>query len=175
MKNRLYIFIAYLMLVSLLIAGISMARFETTLTGSGEAVVGRAIIDYVPVSATLNGKPVTVGSGGINVSDLSAGSEMIYRFNINNYKGESRNQVLLKYKISVGFDPDPRTIPLAYTLEPGGTYQSAGEGWILLGHSSDETHSYTLTIVWDELETDPEYLNRQQELRLTIDAEQTMN
>lgn len=175
MKNRLYIFISYLVLISLLIAGISMSRFESTITGSGGVIVGRAVIDYVPVSATLNGEPIDAGSGGINISDLTAGSAVVYEFDINNYKGDSINEVLLKYKISVGFDPEPRTIPLTYTLTPDGTYQSAGDGWTLLGFASEETHSYTLTILWDEAETDPDFLNQQQVLKLVIDAEQTMN
>lgn len=176
MKKGLYIFLTYLVVVSLLAAGISMSRFETTMTGNGVAVVGRAVIDYVPVSATLNGQPIDAGSGGINISDLTAGSEMIYEFDINNYKGESINEVLLKYKISVGFDPEPQTIPLTCTLTPGGAYQSAGDdGWVLLGFAEQETHSYMLTIQWDEADTDPDFLNQQQMLKLIIDAEQTMN
>lgn len=175
MKNRLYIILSYLVLVSLVIAGISMSRFETTMTGSGEAVVGRPVIDCVPVSATLNGEPIAAGSGGIDISNLSAGDELVYRFDINNYKGEIKNEVLLKYRITVGFDPDHLTIPLTYTLTPDDEYQSAGGGWTLLGFAPEETHSYTLTIRWDELETDPAYLNQQQSLRLIIDAEQTVN
>lgn len=175
MKNRLYIILSYLVLASLVIVGISMSRFETTMTGSGEAIVGRPVINCVPVSAVLNGESIPAGSGGINISDLSAGSELVYRFNINNYKGEITNEVLLKYKITVSFDPDPLTIPLTYTLTPDDPYQSADDGWILLGFSPGETHSYTLTILWDESETDPEYLNQGQSLRILIETEQTVN
>jgi hypothetical protein len=152
-----------------------MSRYETTVTGSSSAVVGQAVIDYIPVSATLNGEPIDAGSGGINISDLSAGSELIYKFNITNFKGDNTNDVLLKYKISVSFNPDPKTIPLTYTLTPDGAYQSAGDGWILLGFDSEETHSYTLKIVWSEADIDPAYLNQQQSVKLTINAEQTVN
>lgn len=175
MKNRFYIFLTYLILISLVVMGISMSRYETTMTGSSEAIVGQAIIDYVPVSATLNGEPIDAGSGGINISELSAGSEVIYKFNIDNFKDGELNQVLLKYKISVSFDPDPRKIPLTYTLTPDGTYQSAGDGWVLLGFNSEETHSYTLKIDWSETEIDPAYLNQQQKIQLKINAEQAVN
>ena len=175
MKNPLYILLTYLLLISLIVLGISMSRYETTMTGSSSAVVGQAILDYVPVSATLNGEPINASSGGINISELTSGSEVIYKFNINNFKDDKMNQVLLKYKITVSFDPDPRTIPLTYTITPDGTYPSAGDGWVLLGFDSEETHSYTLRIVWDEAEINPAYLNQQQKVQLKIDAEQTMN
>lgn len=175
MKNRLYIILTYLLLTSLITAGISMSYFKTTMTGSGEAVIGHPVIDYVPVSATLNGELITDFGGGINIADLTAGSEMVYKFNINNYKNGDINEVLLKYRISVSFDPDPKTIPLTYTLIPDDIYQSAGDGWILLGYTSEKTHRYTLTIRWDEADIDPVYLNQQQKLRLKIDAEQTLN
>jgi len=175
MKNSIYMILTYLVLISLIISGISMSRYETTMTGSGESVIGAAIIDCVPVSMTLNGEPITASSGGINISDMNPGDEVIYEFNINNYKGENINRTLLKYKISVIFDPETQTIPLTYDLTPDGAYQSAGDGWVLLGHAAEETHSYTLTIVWDEEEIDPGYLNQQQMLKLKIEAEQTTN
>ena len=175
MKKSLYSILSYLVLISLLITGISMSRYETTMTGSSEAIIGRPVIDYVPVSATLNGEPINASSGGINISDLSAGSEVVYKFNINNFKDEKINEVLLKYKISVSFDSDPEKIPLTYTITPDGSYQSAGNGWVLLACNSEETHSYTLTIVWDEAEIDPAYLNQQQMIRIRIDAQQTAN
>ena len=175
MKRPLYILLTYLLLISLVVLGISMSRFETTMTGSSSAIVGQAILDYVPVSATLDGEPINTSSGGININELTAGSEVIYKFNINNYKDDNINEVLLKYKITVSFDPDPRTIPLTYTLTPDGTYPSAGDDWVLLGFDTEETHSYTLRIVWDKGEIDPAYLNQQQKVQLKIDAEQTMN
>jgi hypothetical protein len=175
MKNRLYIIITYLVLISLVIAGVSMSRYETTVAGSDVAAIGQAVLDYIPVGATLNGVPITT-SGGINISDLSPGSTLVYKFDINNYKDGNLNQILLKYKISVSFNPDPKTIPLTYTLTADDTYQSSEDvGWVLLGFTSEETHSYTLTIVWDGAEIDPAYLNQQQTVQLKINAEQTMN
>jgi hypothetical protein len=152
-----------------------MSRFETTMTGSGEAIVGRPVIDFVPVSASLNGNPVSVSGDRVNISDMHASDELVYRFNINNFKDEITNEVLLKYKVSVLFEPDSPTIPLTYTLAPDDEYPSAGGGWILLGFNTKETHSYTLTVRWDESETDPEYSDRQQSLRLIINAEQTVS
>lgn len=174
MRSRFYIFLTYLILISLVVLGVSMSRYETTVTGSSNAVVGQAVIDYIPVSATLNGEPIDADSSGINISDLNAGSELIYKFSINNFKAGKTNQVLLKYKISVSFYPDPKTIPLTYTITPDGAYQSAGDGWIFLGFGSEETHGYTLKIQWNEADIDPAYLNQQQSVKLTINAEQTV-
>lgn len=175
MKNHLYILLTYLVLISLVIAGISMSRYETTMTGSGESVIGAAVIDYVPRSATLNGEPITSSSGGINISNMNPGDEVVYEFDIKNFKDNNLNRVLLKYKISVILDPVTKTIPLTSVITPGGTYQAAGDGWVLLGHASEETHSYTLTITWNEGELDTAYLNQQQMLKLKIEAEQTRN
>lgn len=175
MKKGIYTILSYLVLISLLITGISMSRYETTMTGSSEAIIGRPVIAYVPISATLNDEPINASGGGINISDLSAGSEVVYKFDINNFKDEKINEVLLKYKISVSFDPDPKTIPLTYTITPDDSYQSAGDEWVLLGCTAGETHSYTLTIIWDEGQIDPAYLNQQQMIRIRIDAQQTVN
>lgn len=175
MRNRFFIFLTYLIIVSLAVLGISMSRYETTMTGSSGAVVGRPVIDYVPVSATLDGEPIDAGSGGINISEMTAGSELIYKFNINNFKDDIQNEVLMKYKVSISFAPDPRTIPLTYTLTPDEAYQSAGDGWVLMGFDSEETHSYTLRIVWDGGDIDPAYLDQQQKVQLRINAQQTLN
>jgi len=167
--------LSYLVLISLIVSGISMSRYETTMTGTGESVIGAAIIDYVPRSITLNGEPITASGGGINISDMNPGDELTYEFDIKNYKEENINRVLLKYKVSVIFDPETQTIPLTYELTPDDTYQSAGDGWVLLGHTIEETHGYTLSIVWDEAEVNTDYLNQQQLLKLKIEAEQTTN
>jgi hypothetical protein len=175
MKNRLHIYITYIVLISFLVAGISLSRFETTMTGSGIAVVGRPVIDCVPISAELNGEPVAAESGGIDIGGLNPGDEFVYRFSVSNFKDGVSNEVLLKYKVSISFDPDPLTIPFECTIMPDGSYPSAGGGWTLMGFGQGETHSYTLTVRWDESQTDPVYLNRQQSLRLKIDAEQTVS
>jgi hypothetical protein len=176
MKNHLHVILLYLVVVSLVAAGISISRFETTMTGSSEAVIGRPVIDCAPVSAELNGAPVAAGDSGIDISNMTAGDELVYKFNINNFKGEITNEVLLKYRITVSFDPHPLNIPLTYTLTPDDEYQPAGgDGWALLGFDGQETHSYTLTVTWDESKTDPAYLSQQQSLRLIINAEQTVN
>ena len=175
MKNRLHIYITYIALISLLMAGISMSRFETTMTGSGEALVGRPVIDCVPISAELNGEPVAMSGGEIDISGLTAGDELVYRFSVNNFKGDITNEILLKYKVSVSFDPDPPTIPLTWTITPEAFYPSAGGGWTLMGFEPAVAQGYTLTVRWDESKTDPAFLNRQQSLRLKIEAEQTVN
>lgn len=175
MKNRSYIFIVYLVLVSLVIAGVSLSRFATTMTGSGGASVGRPVIDLAPVSAALNGAPVPASGAGIDIGAMQAGDELVYKFQINNFRNGITNEVLLKYKISVLFEPASLTMPLTYTLTPDAAYPSAGGGWTLLGFDPAETHGYTLTVGWDAAETDPAYSNQQQLLQIIVNTEQTVS
>jgi hypothetical protein len=129
------------------------------------------VIDYVPVSAVFNDEPVADLSGGILISGLKPGDELVYHFRINNYNDEKMNQVLLKYKISVTFDPDPQLIPLTYTITPAGIYESDND-WTYLGFRGRETHDYTLRVVWSEDLNNTEYLNKEQQIQIRIDAEQ---
>jgi hypothetical protein len=172
MRKRVYAYLIYLILITLLVTAVSFSRYATLVTGSEEAGVAGMVIEYVPVSATLNGDTVSSISNGIMVNNVTPGTVLVYHFNIRNYEGSNLNQVLMKYHITVSFDPDPKEIPLTYDLAPGGTYNSAGGGWTYLGFEEQETHSYTLTVTWEESENDPSYASKTQQVLIEIDSEQ---
>lgn len=165
MKKRVYIYLVYLVLISFVVTGVSLSRYSSSVAGSESAAAAKAVIDYVPVSMTLNGVLMTAGEDGLSVSDMEPGDRLIYYFNVNNFRGENINQVLMKYSISVVFDPAPLSIPVTYDVSPIGTDHYMGFG-------ENETHSYTLTIVWDAAQNDPAYLNQQQDIKIQINAEQ---
>ena len=172
MRERIYIYLAYLLMLSFLLTGISLSRYSKSIPASSQAKVAQAVFEYVPVSATLNGVPVSPIESGINISGAMPGDVLVYIFDIRNFDGENMNQVLLKYDISVIFSPDPGALPLEYEVVPAASYQSAGGTWTLMHFGVEETHSYTLTVTWDEEESAPEYVSQTQTMQIQIDVEQ---
>lgn len=173
--EKIYHYTVYLLLATLLVTGLSLARYAKTVTISNEARVARAVFEYVPVSASLNGVPVASLEDGIDISGALPGDELIYNFELRNHRDSLNNQVLLKYRITLRFSPDPTVLPLTYTLTPAGSYESAGEGWTQIGYKGEETHSYTLTVTWDEGEYSPACLDQDQTMEILITAEQLDN
>jgi len=172
MKGRTSLYFTYVLVISILLTGISLSRFSKSVTGGDFARVARVVFEYVPVSATLNGDPVSV-EGGIDVSDAQPGDVLVYVFELRNYDGTYTNQVLLKYNISVKFDPAPGNLPLTYTVTPASTlYPPVGDGWTYMGFDGQTTHSYTLTVNWDDTDVDPIYLDKQQTIQIEVSAEQ---
>ncbi|MDD4565907.1 MAG: hypothetical protein PHE79_10605 [Eubacteriales bacterium] len=172
MKKKYYIYLIYLSVVTLVVTVVSVSRYSSTVEGGGSAVVAVPVIEYIPVSATFNGDPLTgVTGGGLVISGFQPGDELVYHFNISNHDGTRQNQVLLKYDISVSFDPDPQVIPLTYTISPAAIYQSQGE-WTYLGFNGHETHSYTLTVLWNDNQYGTSHLNQEQLIEIKIDSEQ---
>ena len=137
--------------------------------------MSKPVIAYIPRNATLNGQPVNDITGGISLSDIKAGDELIYKFDICNFEGSTVNQVLLKYRLTVFLDPDTANLPLIYNLEPDEVYEQAGDQWIYMGFGEAITHSYTLTVSWDPAEDDPMYIGKEQKLKIIIDTQQTEN
>ncbi len=172
MKKRVHIYLIYLALISFVVTGVSFSRYSSSVDGSDNAAAAKVVVEYLPISMTKNGVPMTVDEGGLSVGDLKPGDVLIYHFNINNFNGLNSNQVLIKYSISVIFNPDPVMIPLTYDVTPDGTYQSAGANWTYMGFGAQETHSYTLTISWNENDNDPEYLSQQQDIQIQISSVQ---
>jgi hypothetical protein len=172
MKKRIHIYIIYLALFSFVVAGVSLSRYTKTIAGSESAMAASPVIAYQPDSMTLNGAPVEISESSLSIGDLVPGDVLVYHFDIRNYNGTAINQVLMKYRVSVVFSPAPSNIPVTCDLTPDGVYQSAGENWTYMGFDAEETHSYTLTISWDEADYDPAYMNQQQDIQIQIDAEQ---
>ncbi|MDD4493244.1 MAG: hypothetical protein PHV32_02670 [Eubacteriales bacterium] len=172
---RLYVYLIYLLVVTFVVTGVSFSRYSKIVPASDEATVAVTVIEYVPISASYNGSPITDIEEGLSLTDMEPGDEIVYNFEIRNFDATKQNQVLMKYMISVLFDPSPSLLPLDYTLTPGGSYPSPGSGWITMGFDGEITHSYTLTITWDEGETGQEYSDKEQNVRIDIDFVQMDN
>lgn len=142
-RNNIYIYLLYLLLVTTVITGVSLSRYSKLVTGDDTALAAKIVVDYVPVSATLNGDPVADISSGISLTDITEGDVLVYNFAVRNYDGVSRTQVAFRYKITISFDPSAKVLPLEYVLNP-----SSGESWTSMGFSSDESDAYTLTVTW---------------------------
>ena len=172
MKKRLPIILAYLLVVTFAVTGASFARFRTTGSVSDSATVAKVAFDYVPMSATLNGEPIFTIDGGISVGNVQPGSVLIYTFQVRNYQGANLSQVLLKYSISVSFDPSARVIPLTYSLTPNDTYPSNGSGWYYMTPGSQKTQSFTLTVLWASSDSQETLTGQSQSVRIKVDAQQ---
>ncbi len=172
MKKRLPLLLLYLVLVTFSVTVASFSRYTVVRSASDTAVVAKVAFDYVPISATLNDIPIASISGGISVGNVQPGSVLVYSFQIRNYKDSDVSEVLMKYLLSVSFDPSEKVIPLTYTLTPSDTYPSAGGGWVYLEHGIQTTHIYTLTVTWPQGEDSTQYAGQSQSVKIQVDAEQ---
>jgi len=162
-----------MIVVSLVVTAVSFSRYSTTVEGSTQVSVAKPVVEYIPGKLTLNGVPLTTSAGGISLTDVMPGDELVYAFEIRNFTEDDENQVLMQYWINVIYDPaDPTVLPLQDTLVAGGTYPSAGGDWVYLGFGEQITHSYTLTVSWDEGEVDPAYMNQEQSIQIQINSQQ---
>ena len=172
MKKRHYFYLIYVIVVSLVVTAVSFSRYSTTVEGSTQVSVAKPVLDYTPGSVSLNGVPLVTSGGGISLTDVMPGDELVYTFDIANYDGTHENQVLMQYLITVAFDPYPTVLPLVYDLAADGAYPSAGGSWTYLGFGSQITHGYTLTVSWDEGEVDPDYIGQAQNIQVQINSQQ---
>ncbi len=173
MMKRFYVYITYLIFLTMVVTAISFSRYAHTITGQGQASVAKVVVEQVPVSAYHNGVELSDIASGLNAIDMLPGDVIVYNFNIVNFKGSDINQVAVKYYISVSYSPsDPKTLPIIEALTPGGSYPSAGEGWTYLGLSSQITHSYALTLTWGSSLIDSSYKSLAQNISVIINVEQ---
>lgn len=171
MRRMLPFYVVYLIIITMVVTGVSFSKYGTIVDETDAARVARPVLDYVPISATFKGTPIGELSGGMTFNDVQPGDELIFHFEIRNYKNENLNEVLLKYKIEISIEPEGE-LPLLSTLTPDDSYAAAGGGWIFLGMGSPVSHLYTLTIVWDSGTTGSEYSEKEQSIKITINAEQ---
>lgn len=172
-KKRYYIYLFFLIIITLAVTAVSLSKYSTTIDGSVQATVAKPVIGYVPQGATLNAEPITPIISGIAVSEAMPGDELVFHFDILNYEGANTNEVLLKYKITVTLNPSPTNLPLDdYTLEPTGSYPSAGEGWTYMSFGEQITHSYILTVTWPSDANDSSYQSKQQSINIEIESQQ---
>ncbi len=172
MKKGYIVYLVYLLMVTVVVAAVSLSKFSTTGEGTDTVAIAKPILNYLPQSAERNGTELLDIDSGLNVSDLLPGDILVYHFDIVNFENGNLNQVLLKYKVTVEFSPVLPNLPLTYTLEPAVAYDSAGDGYVYLGFGEQIAHSYTLTITWDETYAGSTYLDKQQTLQVKIEAVQ---
>lgn len=175
MKARHYLYVIYLIIVTLIVTGVSFSRYSTTITTSSTAVVAAPVLNYKVVSAKLNGDDLTLNSESINLENVLPGDELVYQFEINNFDDSEPgkiNQVLLRYKLLVEFDPSEKQLPLSYDLESDQQSSLSPDEWIYLGFGTQETHGYTLTVTWDEDESGDIYEDQSQTVKIEVLAEQ---
>lgn len=166
------VFLAYLIIVTLVVTAVSFSKYSTSGQSSDDARVAYPVLAYVPISVMLNGSPIDDFHNGIDISNALPGDVLVYNFDICNYDGDKLNEVLLKYRISVVFNPPDIELPLEYTLAPAGPYEAAGDGWTFIDAGTHITHSYTLTVTWPADYNDSAYTGRQQSINIKIESEQ---
>ena len=170
------LYLVYLIIVTLVVTGVSFSKYGTIVDGTDTARVAKPVLEYVPTSATFRGQALSSLSEGLSFTDVKPGDELIYVFEIHNFKGEGLNkvinEVLLKYEIKVSVESTSVVLPLNRKLESEEEYPSAETGWTILGMGEEITHKYTLTITWESVDSDSQYSQQQQSIKITINAEQ---
>jgi hypothetical protein len=172
MKKMYFAYLMYLIVVTLIVTAVSFSRYATVVEVSASVSVAKPVVRYVPVSGMFNGEPLGEVTEGITIEDVLPGDELVLEFNINNFDEDDQNQVLMKYRVSIAFDPAEPNLPLEYTLQPLGEYPSAGDGWVYMGFDGQITHSYILTVSWDESDDSPAFLGKEQRVQVIVDAQQ---
>jgi hypothetical protein len=170
-KQIVYLF--YLLLISLVVTSVSFSRYSTVFAASGTVTVARPVLECTAVGLKLNGDEVVDFDEGISLGGIMPGDVLVYDFAIKNHDGALQNEVLLKYLITILFDPDDAALPLDYSVAPKASYPQAGGGWVNMGFGAPITHEYILTVWWDEDDDDPGYVSREQTIFVQVDAQQT--
>ena len=172
MNKRIFVYLIYLLLLTSIITSVTFSKYTLSIGGSDTARIARPVFSYEPVSATLNGDGIAGIASGITLSDMMPGDKLVYNFRVHNFEGDHINQVTLKYEIMVSFDPPypEENLPFTYSLVPAGTYPSAGGDWVYLGFGEKQSHSYTLTVDWDEDKDDSLYQDKQQSIKVWINT-----
>lgn len=172
MKKNIFVYILYLIILTICVANFSLSRYETSVTGTDEARVAKAVFDCVPVSAVLNGEALTGISDGVTVSNAEPGTELIYTFNICNFSGTETNEVHLNYNIQVEFSPSTPALPLNYTLQKAGGGSYSEGSWVDMGCGTPSLDTYILTVNWAKSDDGEEYLDTQQTIKIKMTVEQ---
>lgn len=169
-KSRLLMWITYGVIVTALVGTTTLSRYMTTVSGSGSVAVAGVTMDSSV--ATIN----------IDLDGLSLGTSKSIEFNVVNF-GDSggASDVTQEYEIEV---VTTGNLPIIYTLEkktstdPGDyalTSDSSSDfKWTggELPHSTNTTHSYTLTATWDENDNDYSLMNEVDAVQIVVHSAQ---
>ena len=155
--------LAFAVVVSALVSTTTLSRYISTVSGTGTARIASVEMD---------------GSLDIDVTGLSPGSSKEVTFTVTNYKDGAVSEVSQTYAISVESTGNlPLTFALSTADSPatGHALTSGGNNtWTggLLPHTVQTTHTYTLTVKWNQSYNDPKYADEIDAVRLLVNAQQ---
>ena len=159
-------------IVTALISGVTLARYQTTVTGTGTATVALPVAD----AGTL-----TFSSG-----ELKPGGSSTFTFAVTNFTGSEANpqvsEVSQDYIVTVG---STENLPLAFTLSSAAVSPTTGGGNGVSGlgtsptttgslpHTTAATHTYTLTATWPADKNEAALADEVDLITVTVTATQT--
>lgn len=178
-KQRIIAYTIYFVLACALVSGVTYARYQTEVTGTGTASVA-AVAMNSEIDLTNQ------------LKDLVPGGTKTITFAVNNFDGSDSkkvSEVSQEYSITINTTGN---LPLQYELsgelsgtgEGAGTVvtKQAGGGSSLdsslvwtggeLPHSTKTAHTYTLTVDWPADKNDSAYADEIDLVTLTVDAKQ---
>lgn len=162
-------FLEYLLLLTMLTAGVSFSRYKTTLTATGSVKVARPVVEYVPApdEAMLNGKSVVWSS--TTISNLKPGDELHYPIDVRNYNNANQvSEVKMFYTLSASI----ATANGASVQQYDTSWTDNNNSGTLPSGSDQKQNRHTLVITWDASMNDAAYMNKEQLVSITLIAEQ---
>lgn len=167
--GRIVSYLLYLSLVCTLIFGVTYARYSTEVTGGASAQTAAVALDSsLNLSSSLEG--------------MKPGITSKINFTVSNQKDKVVSEVAQEYTVTL---LTTGNLPLEFTLasapgtaDSGGSYalSKAAGNYIWSGGlfppGKEETHKYTLTVIWPIGENDAKLMNEIDAISLRIDAYQ---
>lgn len=159
--------LAFIVVVSALAKSSTQAKYISTVSGNSLASVASVAMEQNRIS--------------FNTSDLKPGGSASYAFTVTNVSSGIVSDVAQSYTITVN---DLGNLPLIYTLQctstgengigiytaktalTAGTASAAG----VLPHTTETTHTYTLTASWPTDSTNPALADEIDLITLTVDS-----
>lgn len=178
-KSRIMGYMLLLTVASLCVAALSYARYSTKVSGAATAVVAAWGSDYTTDTANI-----------IDVSGLTPGSSLVYKFRVTNEKDGKVSEVAQSYFVTV---ETTGNLPLTFTLSLENS-PSAGSAVAVTDASrtlsfinnksvSDGgslppavsvSHNYILTVSWPQDQNGEKYAGEIDQVSLTVNAQQIL-
>lgn len=163
-KPRWIPYLVYGIIVAMLVSTVTLSRYMSTVSGTGAVSVASVALD---------------GSIPIDVKNMVPGEGRTVTFSVTNEKDGQISDVAQSYTVTVSTTGN---LPLHFTLSAAAS-PSTGYALTRIGqtdvwtggalpHTTDTTHTYTLTVTWPANETDPKYAREVDAVTLTVDAQQ---
>lgn len=164
-------YIVYLLLLTMLVTNISLARYKTTIAGSGSVSVARPVVTLIAGQPTLNGSNISLNSA---LQGLKPGDTLIYPFSVRNYDNENKlTQVKMQYRVNVQLEPPAANLPFEYNLTCNQlVYNNESR---IFGFSAPTKDEFILTITWPAAKIEEAYMGKNQEVKIKLESEQLNN